>query len=142
MYVLHLCKTLRYRAVPTKTYLLNKYQINMGISYFRGIWVLSGMNILVPYHITIVLLPSNSFQIPFRLYCLYLKSFSKPNLFYLTHLICIVCNACPCQCPRWRNGIYVFIHSYRCCEVVWFQLQENNINLILSFLFPTNYDFG
>ena len=34
--------------------LLNKYQINMGFSYFRWIGVLSGVNILAPYQIDIV----------------------------------------------------------------------------------------
>ena len=31
----------------------------------------------------------------------------------ITHLICILCNSCPCQCPLRRNKMYLFIH-YLC----------------------------
>ena len=37
--------------LPNQPHLLYKYQINMSISYFRGIWILIGINILAPYQI-------------------------------------------------------------------------------------------
>ena len=39
------------RNVSQPTHLLNKYQINMGFSYFQGIATLSVINILAPYQI-------------------------------------------------------------------------------------------
>ena len=42
------------RFIPNQPHLLNKYQINTSFSYFRGIGVLSGINISVPYQIDVV----------------------------------------------------------------------------------------
>ena len=39
---------------PNQSHLLNKYQINMGFIHFHKIGILTGMNILAPYQIDIV----------------------------------------------------------------------------------------
>ena len=41
--------------ISNQPYLLNKYQINMGFSYFRVTGVLSGINILAAYKINDVM---------------------------------------------------------------------------------------
>ena len=48
------CQSEMLVSIPNQPHLLNKYQINMGFSYFHGIGVLSGINILVPYQIDVV----------------------------------------------------------------------------------------
>ena len=42
------------RSNPTNHIYQINIKINMGLSYFRGIGVLSGINILVPYHKDVV----------------------------------------------------------------------------------------
>ena len=49
-----LIKTLSFKSTPNQPHLLNKYQINMGFSYFHGIAILPGINILKPHQIDVV----------------------------------------------------------------------------------------
>ena len=66
-----------------------------------------------------LLKPSSSFQILFMLYYLHPKWFWERNLFYCNKLICNFYNSRPCLCPRRRNKIYLFIHSFirKSCRV-------------------------